>query len=199
MSAWARLPTWALLFGALVLAAIYSEAAAVANFHADGWHTWQVESGDAAVRCCGTRARGKLTSSGCHLDSGRVTRTCNEVIATDAVRIYARSESGRIVDIRTLSPDCPVESDYEIHDLGPVDNADSVAWLQPYIHADGELGESAIMAVAAHSGTEAVAALRTLIEDRGLAMDIREQALFWLVAAGSDDAFAYVSALLTDG
>jgi hypothetical protein len=45
----------------------------------------------------------------------------------------------------------------------------------------------------------AVAALRTLIEDRRLDQDLRERALFWLVAAGSDDAFAYVSALLAEG
>jgi hypothetical protein len=199
MSASTRLPTWALLFGALVLAAIYSEAAAAPNFDADGWHTWQVQSDDAAVRCCGIWTRGKLTAGGCNLDTGRSSRACNELAATDEVRIFVRSQAGKVVDIRALSPGCPVESEHEIHELGNVDNADSIAWLQPYMTADDDLGEAAIMAVAAHSGAAAVAALRTLIEDRRLDQDLRERALFWLVAAGSDDAFAYVSALLAEG
>jgi hypothetical protein len=40
-------------------------------------------------------------------------------------------------------------------------------------------------------------ALRTLLEDRRLDMDVREQALFWLVHGGSDAAFDYVATLLT--
>ena len=61
MSASSRMPTWALLFAVLALAAIASEsAAAPPAFDADGWHTWQVRSDDGMLRCCGTWTRGKL-------------------------------------------------------------------------------------------------------------------------------------------
>ena len=47
------------------------------------------------------------------------------------------------------------------------------------------------------AGPEAFAALRRIIEDRRLDMDLREQALFWLVQAESDERFAYVETLIT--
>lgn len=193
-----RVPTWALLAGALLLAAIYSESAAAPNFDTDGWHTWRVQSVDDSLRCCGTWTSGKLMSSGCNLDTGRSTRICDGVATSDEVQIYVKTNAGKVVEIRAFSLQCPVESEDGIHDLGAVDNAESVAWLTPYIRSDSELGEEAIAAIAAHAGPEAFAALRTLLEDRGLKMDVREQALFWLVQGGSDAAFDYVTALLTE-
>jgi hypothetical protein len=191
-----RIPTWALLFAALALAAIAGEsAAAPPGFDADGWHTWQVQSEDGMQRCCGTWTRGKLTAGGCDLDSGRHIRTCNDLVTTDAVRIYLRSESGRVTDIRVLSPECPVESRYEIHDRGRIDNAESVAWLRPYLRAD--LGDKTIAAIAAHSGRDAFTALRSLLEDREVDRELREQVLFWLVQSHSDERFAYVETLIT--
>lgn len=204
MSSTFRVPTWALLTGALLLAAIYSESAAAPNFDADGWHTWRVQSVDDSVRCCGIWTSGKLTSAGCHLDNGRSSRSCGEVVASDEVQIYLKSEAGKVIEIRALSPQCPVESEHEIHDLGTVENAESVAWLSPYMRSNsklgaGDLGDSAIAAIAAHAGPEAFAALRTLLEDRRLDMGVREQALFWMVHGGSDAAFDYVETLITGG
>ena len=196
MSASNRLPTWSLLFAVLALAAIASEAAAAPPaFDADGWHTWQVASDDGMQRCCGTWTRGKLTSGGCDLDSGHHIRTCTDLVTTDTVRIYVRSESGHVTDIRVLSPECPVESRFEIHDRGVIDNADSVAWLRPYLRSD--LGDRAIAAIAAHSGPEAFTALRSVLEDRDADRELREQVLFWLVQSESDERFAYVETLIT--
>ena len=199
MSSTFRVPTWALLASALLLAAIYSESAAAPNFDTDGWHTWRVQSVDDSLRCCGTWISGKLTSSGCNLDTGRSTRICDDLATSDEVQIYVQSEAGRVIEIRAFSPQCPVESEHGIHDLGLIDNAESLAWLSPYLRADSELGEDAIAAIAAHAGPEAFAALRTLLEDRRLDMDVREQALFWLVQGGSDAAFDYVETLITGG
>ena len=197
MSSTFRVPTWALLAGALLLATIYSESAAAPKFDADGWHTWRVQSVDDSVRCCGIWTSGKLTSSGCNLDTGRSSRICDKVGAMDEAQIYVKSEAGKVIEIRALSPQCPVDSEHEIHGLGMIDNAESVAWLTPDMHSDSELGEDAIAAIAAHAGPDAFAALRTLLEDRRLDMDVREQALFWLVHGGSDAAFDYVATLLT--
>ena len=44
MSASTRIPTWALLFGVLVLAAIYSEATAAPKPDGDGRHTWREQA-----------------------------------------------------------------------------------------------------------------------------------------------------------
>lgn len=196
MSMPARMPTWALLFTALLLAAIYSESAAAPPwFDADGWHTWQVKADDGALRCCGTTTGNKLIAGGCDLDSGRHIRTCQPLADTDSVQIYVRTESGRVTDIRALSPECPVESRYEIHDLGTVDTAESVAWLSAHLRS--ELSDDAIAAIAAHAGPEAFAALRSVVEDRRLDRGLREQGLFWLVQSGSDERFAYVETLIT--
>ena len=146
-------------------------------------------------RCCGTWTRGKLTSGGCDLDSGHHIRTCTDLVTTDTVRIYVRSESGSVTDIRVLSPECPVESRFEIHDRGIIDNAESVAWLRPYLRSD--LGDRAIAAIAAHSGPDAFTALRSVLEDRNADQDLREQVLFWLVQSESEERFAYVETLTT--
>jgi hypothetical protein len=196
MSAHARIPTWALLFGVLILATIYSEVVAKPNFDNDGWHTWRVQAIDNSARCCGTWSRGKLTSSGCDLDTGRHTRGCDDVGTSDELQVYVHTEGGRITKIRALSPQCPATSEQEIHDLGVVSNADSVAWLSPYLRSGSDLGEDAISTIAAHAGPEAFAALRSLVEDRKLAMRVREKALFWLVLAGSDERFDYVETLI---
>ena len=196
MSTSSRMPTWALLFTVLAIAAVASEsAAAPPAFDADGWHTWQVESDDGMLRCCGIGSRGKLTAGGCDLDSGHHIRTCTDLVTTDTVRIYVRSESGNVTDIRVLSPECPVESRFEIHDRGVIDNADSVAWLRPYLRSD--LGDRAIAAIAAHSGSEAFAALQSLLEDRDADRELREQVLFCLVQSESEERFAYVETLIT--
>ena len=197
MSATFRVPTWALLAGALLLAAIHSESAAAPNFDADGWHTWRVQSVDDAVRCCGIWTSGKLTSSGCNLDTGRSTRLCDGVATSDEVQVYVKSEAGKVIEIRAFSPQCPVESEHEIHDLGVIDNAESVALLSPYTNSGTDLADEALAAIAAHAGPEAFAALTTLVENRRLDMDIREQALFWLALSDSDEAFDYLTALLT--
>ena len=62
--------------------------------------------------------------------------------------------------------------------------------------AGSDLGEDAISTIAAHAGPEAFAALRSLVEDRRLAMRDREKALFWLVLAGSDERFDYIENLI---
>ena len=161
-----------------------------------------MQSVDDAVRCCGIWTSGKLTSSGCNLDTGRSTRIRNDLATSDEVQVYVKSEAGKVVEIRAFSPQCPVESEHEIYDLGLVDNAESVALLSPYTTsgtdlADEGIVDEAIAAIAAHAGPEAFAALTTLVENRRLDMDIREQALFWLAQSDSDEAFDYLTALLT--
>ena len=197
MSATNRIPTWALLFGVLILATIYSEVVAKPNFDNDGWHTWRVQAIDDSVRCCGTWSRGKLSSGGCDLDTGRQSRGCDDVGTSDELQVYVRTEGGRVTKIRALSPQCPATSEQEIHDLGVVSNADSVAWLSPYLRSGPDLGEDAISTIAAHAGPEAFAALRELVEDRKLAMDVREKAIFWLVLAATDERFDYLENLIT--
>jgi hypothetical protein len=196
MSATSRIPTWALLFAVLILATIYSEVVAKPNFDNDGWHTWRVQAIDDSVRCCGTWSRGKLTSSGCDLDTGRHTRGCDDTGTSDELQVYVRTEGGRVTKIRALSPQCPATSEQEIHDLGVVSNADSVAWLSPYLRSGSDLGEYAISTIAAHAGPEAFAELRSLVEDRKLTMDVREKAIFWLVLAATDERFDYVENLI---
>ena len=61
-----------------------------------------------------------------------------------------------------------------------------------------DVREEAVFALSQLPEERAVKALASVLEDRSLDRDIREQALFWLAQSESDEAFAYVDRLFRD-
>ena len=138
---------------------------------ADGWHTWRIdEAGPVARMCCFSRRRGARTHTGCDLDGRHVSFSNNDDCVSEAgvVQIFARFRNGEPVVIRALSSSCPVSAKTEITDHGLISIAENVAWF------------------------------RSVIENRQLAMDVREDALFVLVQSESDAAFDYLDTLLAE-
>ena len=83
----------------------------------------------------------------------------------------------------------------EINDIGLFDAASSINWLATYVATDDALSEDALASIAAHR--DGLVALIDTVENQRLPMDIREQAIFWMVQSDSDEAFDYVATLLT--
>lgn len=156
----------------LALALDYSESTA-AEFSiadVDGWHTWRTNETDAVTEaCCFTWNRGEPARSGCNLDGHHVSygQRSDCPVAAGPVQFYVRISNGRPADIRAISAACPVTAASAITDHGVVAAADNLQWF------------------------------RSVIEDTGLAQDVREEALFGLVQSGSDEAFEYLDRLLS--
>ena len=181
------------IMAAMLLVAVVdsqSKAAPLSELIDDGWHSWRVEDIDSdSVRCCFTWSQGKTIARGCNLDTGRmsVNHSDSPAQATGELQIYAYTEVGDVTKIRALSPQCPVEAESEIRDLGLVENADSVSRLSAYVTPHSKLSEDAIAAIAGHSGDESLAALRdTVRSDRNA--ENRKQALFWMAETGRHES-----------
>ena len=167
----------------------------------DGWVTWRVEAGeDVGYWCCATWSAGKATTTSCQLEGGGVNINNDDPSfqATGEMQVYVKLEDGEAVTIRTLSPQCPVETEGDIRDLGLVATDQSLEWLNDQVGDKRRLSSDALLAISAHEGAQAVQALVSAVENRALEMKVREQALFWLANSGSDEAYAYLDQLLTN-
>ena len=191
-----RLLVAAMLFTAVVTGE--SRAAGIPARLVDGWHAWRVASNDPqATRCCYSWSIGRPTQKTCNLEriNGMSMVHDNARESSDETQVYTLVRSGKAIRIAALSPQCPVSAPGEINDLGLVDATESLAWLDSFVGSDGELGEDALAAIAAHDG--ALAALVTTVENRNLDMELREQALYWMAQSNSDEAFDYLAALIS--
>jgi len=160
------------LIAALLGATLWdSEATAeILPPQADGWHTWQVdEPGVSSEMCCFTWNRGNKSRKGCYLDAHSIAFSDSGdcAVAPGTIQIYVRLDDGVPQDIRVLSSNCPVSTESDVADHGLVSAGESLDWF------------------------------RSIIEDKQLDMDVREDALFGLVQSESDAAFDYLDRLLT--
>jgi len=161
-----------LLYGVLLGAVVWSEstAADLLPSKADGWHTWQVEEPSASTEmCCRTWKRGDRSREGCDLDGRNISFSDSGGCSATpgTIQVYVRMDKGTPIDIRVLSSTCPVTTESAITDHGLISVSDNIGWF------------------------------RSIIEDKTLASDVREEALFALVLSESDAAYAYLDILLT--
>jgi hypothetical protein len=119
-----------------------------------------------------------------------------DAAADTELQIYALMESGLASKLVALSPQCPITAASEINDLGLAAGDDSMQWLRQQVTGDNRLSEDALSAIAGHEA--GIDTLIATLEDRNLPMDLREQALFWLAQSDTDQAYDYLTALLTD-
>ena len=87
--------------------------------------------------------------------------------APGTVQIYVHVENGVPENIRVLSSNCQISAASAIADHGLVSVVENVAWF------------------------------KSIIENKSLDMDAREEALFGLVQSESDAAYAYIDGLLS--
>ena len=139
---------------------------------ADGWHTWQVDEPSASTEmCCISWKHGDRSGKGCDLDGSNISFSDSGdcAAAPGTIQVYVRLENGTPRDIRILSSNCPVTTEATVTDHGLISVAENMGWF------------------------------RGIIEDRGMANDVREEALFALVISSSDAAYAYLDKLLSSG
>lgn len=161
-----------LMYGVLLGAVIWSgnSAADILPTGADGWHTWQVdELGTSTEMCCFAWKSGDRLREGCNLDGRSIAFSDNGdcSAAPGTIQVYVRLDDGVPDDMYILSSNCPVSTESAIADHGLISVQENMRWF------------------------------RTVIEDRNLANDVREEALFALVNSNSDAAYAYLDKLLS--
>jgi len=174
--------------------------AQIAGMTDDGWHTWRVSAVNAAPEmCCFAWNRGTATRQGCDLDSrsGGFSTSSNVIDVSKDIQVFVRLDDGDVAEIRALSASCPVTSDNPIVDLGPLANAESVAWLSSHIEPGGDLAGDAIAAVSVHEGEEAVELLIKTAESRD-DQDNREDAIFWLAQVRVEETSAELKKFIFD-
>jgi len=136
----------------------------------DGWYKWSVDGAMAMGSSCCYRLKGDSVSrQTCNLDSKHGTIISNSDCSESSgtLTFYVRSKRGKPAVVRAFDSNCPVSTEEAVTDLGPVSVATSDAMLLEIIQATD------------------------------LDKDVREDALFWLVQAGSDATFEYLDQLLS--
>lgn len=164
----------------------------------DGWHTWRVASAEGAPAWCCIGWKGETSRSRtCNLDSRHVSYGgCHDAGTLNGfAQIYAKVESAKAVKLRVLSPDCPVEADSGVSDLGEVDVDESFNWLRALVRTDSRVSEDALAAIALHRGESP---LQFLINAANGATDgeIREAAIFWLGQVRISEASGTIERLM---
>ncbi len=160
------------MVGVLLGAVAWSgnSAAEILPAGADGWHTWQVDEASASTEmCCISWKRGDQSRGGCNLDGNNISFSDSGdcAAAPGTIQVYVLLENGKPKNIRVLSSNCPVTTEATVTDHGLIPETENIDWF------------------------------RSIIEDRGIANDVREEALFALVISSSDAAYAYLDKLLS--
>lgn len=165
----------------------------------DGWHRWSVAGlAGAKAGCCHQADR----VSPCRLPQGDGQGhgyIADDSLATGGdVILYARSDSGRLVELLALSEQCPVEvGQVEVRDHGRLDADRSARWLGEQRQNGARLNDRIHHALALHAGAAADTLLRQAVEPGQQASD-RRSALFWLGQTRAATAEALLLAALRD-
>ena len=160
------------MVGVLLGAVAWSSdsAAEILPAGADGWHTWQVDEPSASTEmCCISWKHGDRSGKGCDLDGSNISFSDSGdcSAAPGTIQIYVRLDNGTPREIRVLSSNCPVTTQATVTDHGLIPVAENIGWF------------------------------RGIIENKGIANDVREDALLALVISGSNAAYVYLDGLLT--
>lgn len=146
----------------------------------DGLYTWRVAAtDDAPCWCCVNWSGRSQNARACDLDSRNANYSVDDSRDPGGeMQIYVLIESGKALRIRTLSPQCAVTSRRDIVDLGVIEPAESLAWLEERVMSS-PVGSDALAAIAVHRDP---AALRFLLDiaASGPAMELRKDAIFWM-------------------
>jgi len=156
-------------------------------FAEDGWYTWRVAAVQPnPVWCCfdwNSRKgnRGGHEPGVCDLDSRNngFTSPDQQGSGSPDIQVYARLEQGKVRDLRPLSPACEVRSKSAVIDLGNVEVAQSLAWLQEDHLSRKVDDDQRLLTIATHAGPEAGDILWQAARDNP-DMETRKSAVFWM-------------------
>lgn len=152
---------------ALLLAAALSlhggaSGATLDALERDGWYTWRTE---AAANVPALR------------------------LTDGFLQIYVQIESGGIAKLRALSPSCAWEPASPIMDLGTVDVAENLHWLEGLMFSDAnpDIRQHAAFVLSQSSSPQRIPALIRQGE-QDVDGETRAKAWFWLAQTGASEA-----------
>lgn len=155
----------------------------------DGWYSWRVAAHRSDYDwCCGQWSMGAHERSACNLDarSRNISITDSGSYGSGEMQIYVLLDAGKLRQVRTLSPHCPVRTEQAMSDLGPVDSGTSLDWLQEFVGAQSPLASDVMAAISVHEGTRARDALLDIAQnDRDTGR--RTDAIEWLGLSRIDE------------
>ncbi len=157
-----------MLVVALIAAGINSEvrAAEPIRFAEDGWYSWNVAT----------------------------------VGEFDEEKFYVRIKDGEPKEIEIIGHWCHgwKRSGTRYPDathFGLIDTDISIDWFQQYIGDRSDLSTDALAAISMHDSDRAVQILIDVVESDAH-MDVREEAVFWMVQSNSEAPYNYLDRLL---
>jgi hypothetical protein len=172
----------------------------------DGWASWEIPAVDHAPAWCCCANGGPTDSAAvpCRLDDrhdGWNIR--NRDATTAAVKVYVRTQGGKVDRLQVLSADCPVETATPVETLHDVSPDDSVHWLVSQVRSSAEdalthrpLGESALAALALHPGDLARDSLARFSRDPDV--ETRKWSVFWLALLRGAEGAEITSSVMFD-
>ena len=125
-------------------------------------------------------------------------------MTTSALKVYARTTSGRIDRLQVLAASCPVETKTPVQELGDVQADDSARWLIARVKEGSvdarkheSIGEHALSALAMHRGDVAGGAMKAFAHDEQV--ETRKSSVFWLsMLRGTEGADIASSVMFND-
>jgi hypothetical protein len=174
--------------GLLPLCVAFATTAAAADpFAEDGWYTWRVAAVQPnPVWCCfdwnANQGQPRKHESGvCDLDSRNngFTSSDQQGAGSADIQVYARLEQGKVHDLRPLSPACEVRSRSAVVNLGHVEVAQSLAWLQQDHLSSKVDDDQRLLTIATHAGPEAGDILWQAAR-KNPDLETRKSAVFWM-------------------
>jgi hypothetical protein len=195
-----------MLAAALVLAAsLISQASRAAEpaLPKDGWSSWKVDAVEGSPSWCCWNNRPDQASV-CDLSDDRFGYGSRDGASTDAIRIYARTEGGKVQSVRALAASCPVKSKTPIQELEGVATDDSARWLIALNKAQRaggkfrhDVGEQSLAALAMHRGELAFGELRTLARSDA-DPKVRKNSIFWIGMLRGEPGVDLVSSVMSN-
>ena len=182
--------------GAVLVLAASALPASAATPQA-GWARWEIDAAaNAPAWCCNEWQHGAARRSGCNLDERERNFSNNDDDApTSTMIVYAKYESGKLVDARAYAPDCPVQAREPIVDLGTATTDISIDRLLPAMTSDTKRHEHLMPVLAVHAGTRAFSLLDGWAAPGGERAR-RKDALFWLGQVRAVEATARIRSVL---
>lgn len=109
--------------------------------------------------------------------------------------IYVLIKAGKAKEIEMRGRRCNGHLHKNTIDHGLLSSDESIDWLQQYLGTRSDLSSDALAAISRHAGSRSLRILIDIVESDAH-KDIREEAVFWMAASETEEAFQYIDRLL---
>lgn len=140
-----------------------------------GWSSWALNAPANTRNWCCFSNFGHEPER-CNLDARQQNYGSRDHSTTDAFRLYAKVEAGKLTQLRVFGASCPVTANTTIQAFGPVDAKSSLRWLDQAMTLEKLPADTILAAMAVHEQADGY--LRTYALGHKSAR-VRGQSWFW--------------------